>query len=150
MLLLEETDSMKISWIICIILITAAALSAQGPFCSNQTSAGTYAVTCSGWTAAGPGGTLVPVMQVGTAKGDENGNWAGSTTLNIAGQIVLTAPVSGKAVTNPDCTGSVTYNKGTPNELNISYVVIRDRGEIHGLVVDKGQVVACVLTRISK
>ena len=141
---------MKISWIICIILITAAALSAQGPFCSNQTSAGTYAVTCSGWVAAGPGGSLVPVMHVGIATGDESGNWIGTTTVNIAGQTTFTAAVTGKAVTNSDCTGSVTYNKGTPNEMNVTYVVLRDKGETRGLITDKGQVVTCVLTRISK
>ena len=57
------------------------------------------------------------------------------------------AKASGKAVVKPDCTGSVTYNKGTPAEMNLSFVILRLNQEIRGLVVDKGSVISCVLKR---
>jgi hypothetical protein len=148
---------MKINWLLLMVLPAAAALFSapafgqRGPVCSPPMVAGTYTVTCSGWTAAGPGGALVPVMQVGTAFGDEDGNWSGSTVVNIGGQVIIPdAKVSGKAIVNSDCTGSVTYNKGTPSELNISFVVNPRTQETHGLVVDKGSVISCVLKRNAK
>ena len=129
-------------------LFGSHALAQNAPVCSSQSSAGTYTVTCSGWTAAGPGGALVPMMQVGVVTGDADGNWSGSTVVNIGGQVVIPdAKVSGKAIVKPDCTGSVTYNKGTPSELNVSFVIQRLNQEIHGLVVDKGSVASCVLKR---
>jgi hypothetical protein len=145
---------MKIKWLfLCSTLMVIAfvfipAVQAQG-LCTNATAAGTYSVTCSGFTAV-PGGPLVPIMQVGVATGDADGNWSGSVTTNIGGQTVIPASsVTGKTTVNPDCTGTITYNKGTPTELNISYVVNPKTDETFGLVTDKGTVVSCVLKRIS-
>src|SRR5690242_11508018 len=148
---------MSIKGFTLIALLTAAAVlgppaqAQQGPFCSSSMLSGTYLVTCSGWTSLAPGAPLVPMMHVGTSTGDADGNWTGSTVINIGGQVVIPdAKVSGKAVVNSDCTGSVTYTKGTPGELNISFVYFKPAEEIHGLVVDKGSVLSCVLKRISK
>ena len=57
--------------------------------------------------------------------------------------------MTGKTTVNPDCTGTITYNKGTPTELNITYVMNPNTCEIFGLVTDKGTVVSCVLKLIS-
>jgi len=141
-----------------LMLMTAAVVSTPAAYaqggqnaCTNVAAAGTYSFTCSGWTAAGPGGTLVPMMEVGVATGDADGNWSGTATINIGGQVVIAgAKLTGKTTVNPDCTGAITYNKGTPTELNISYVVNPKTDELFGLVTDKGTVVACVLKRISK
>ena len=137
-------------------LMTAAVLFAPGAqaqggpnACTNAGVAGTYTVTCSGYTAAGPAGSFVPMMQVGFATGDADGNWSGSVTINIGGQTVIpSSKVTGKASLNPDCTGTITYNKGTPTEVNISYVVNTKTDETFGLVTDKGTVVSCVLKRV--
>ena len=135
--------------IISLMMLASLAFAQGGQYCSTSSTTGTYTVTCSGWTAAGPNGTLVPMMQVGTATSDADGNWTGSTVVNVGGQVVIPdAKVSGKAVVRPDCTGNVTYNKGTPGELNISFVV--NATEIHGLVTDKGTVASCVLKLVSK
>jgi hypothetical protein len=137
-----------------LMLVTAAvvftpAAYAQGS-CTNARAAGTYSVSCSGWTAAGPGGSLLPMMQVGVATGDADGNWSGTTTINIGGLTVIPgATVTGKTTVNPDCTGTITYNKGTPTETNISYVMNPKTDETFGLITDKGTVVSCVLKRIS-
>jgi hypothetical protein len=142
------------SLILCLMLMAAAivftpAAYAQG-VCTNAGAAGTYSVTCSGFTAAGPTASLVPMMQVGIAAGDADGNWSGTVATNIGGQTVIpSAKVTGKTTVNPDCTGTITYNKGTPTELNITYVMNPKTGEIFGLVTDKGTVVSCVLRLIS-
>jgi hypothetical protein len=140
------------SLILCATLMAVVfipAAHAQGA-CTNASAAGTYSVTCSGFTAAGPGASLVPIMQVGVATGDADGNWSGTVAINIGGQTVIPASsVAGKTTVNPDCTGTITYNKGTPTELNISYVMNPKTDETFGLVTDKGTVVSCVLKRIS-
>ena len=133
--------------LMAIVFIQAA--HAQGA-CTNNSAAGTYSVTCSGFTAAGAGGSLVPIMQVGIATGDADGNWSGTVATNIGGQAVIPASsVTGKTTVQPNCTGTITYNKGTPTELNISYVMNPRTDETFGLVTDKGTVVSCVLKRIS-
>ena len=142
-------NRVSVAAIIGLMMLAFNAFAQPGQYCSASSAAGTYTVTCSGWTAAGPNGALVPMMQVGTATSDAEGNWTGSTVVNIGGQVVIPdAKVSGKAVVKPDCTGNVTYNKGTPGELNISFVV--NGNEIHGMVTDKGTVAACVLKLVSK
>jgi hypothetical protein len=89
-------------------------------------------------------------MQVGVATGDADGNWSGTTTINIGGAMVIPgAQVTGKTTVNPDCTGTITYNKGTANELNITYVMNPKTDETFGLITDKGTVASCVLKRIS-
>jgi hypothetical protein len=120
----------------------------NGQFCSAASSAGTYSLNCSGWTAAGPNGTLVPIMEVGIATGDPDGNWTGSGVVNIGGLAVISDTKTGKATTKSDCTGNVTYNKGTPGEVNITFVV--NGNEMYGLVTDKGTVMSCTLKLISK
>jgi len=92
----------------------------------------------------------VPIKQLGIVTGDATGFWTGSTTINIAGQsIVPKATVSGQATLDPDCTGTVTYNKGTPAEININFVVNAATNEILGLTTDKGSVMSCELKRMS-
>lgn len=142
---------MKTSSLILFSILTTAAVvfspaaSAQGS-CTNTEAAGTYSFTCSGWTAAGPGGSLLPMMQVGVATGDADGNWSGTATVNIGGVMVIpNSKVTGKATVNPDCTGTITYNKGTPTEMNISFVLNPKTSEIFGLITDKGTVASCVL-----
>jgi hypothetical protein len=93
---------------------------------------------------------LVPIKQVGVATGDASGFWTGATTINIAGQIIIPrATVSGQAILNPDCTGSIAYNKGTPSEVNINFVVNPTTKEILGVTTDKGSVISCELKRMS-
>jgi hypothetical protein len=142
------------SLIVFLMLMTAAvvftpAAYAQGS-CTNAGAVGTYSFTCSGWIAAGSGGSLVPIMEVGVATGDADGNWSGTATVNIGGQTVIPgAKLTGKTTVNPDCTGTITYNKGTSTELNISYVVNPKTDQLFGLITDKGTVASCVLKRIT-
>ena len=147
---------MKTNWktsflILMALVVFTSMASAQGNpnACTNSAVAGTYTLACSGWTAAGPGGSLVPIMQVGVVTSDSDGNWSGTATINIGGQAVIPgAKVTGKTTVNSDCTGSITYNKGTPSELNVSYVANPRAEQLNGLITDKGTVASCVLQRI--
>jgi hypothetical protein len=131
-----------------VIIQTASAQSNQHA-CTTSATAGTYSVACSGWTT-GSGGALVPVKQLGVATGDRSGFWTGATTINIAGQVVIPkATVSGQSVVNSDCTGTLTYNKGTSTEVNITFVVNPRTDEILGITTDQGSVISCELKRMS-
>jgi hypothetical protein len=148
-----KNGSLIVSLLMTATAVFAPAARAQGQggtnACTNAAVAGTYSVACSGFTALAAAGPLVPMMQVGIATGDADGNWSGTVTINIGGQVVIAASkVTGKANLNSDCTGTITYNKGTATELNISYVVNPRTDETFGLVTDKGTVVSCVLKRI--
>ena len=133
------------------VVFTPAAYAQNGPACTNNAVAGTYTITCSGWIAAGPGGSLVPMMQVGLATADADGNWSGFTTINIAGQTVIPkAPAVGKTSVNPDCTGNIVFNKGTTSELNINYVANLNTKQIFGLIISTGTVASCTLQLASR
>ena len=91
---------------------------------------------------------IIPTRAGANCHRDADGNWSGTTTINIGGLTVIPgAKVTGKTTVNPDCTGTITYNKGTPTELNISYVMNPKTDETVGLITDKGTVASCVLKR---
>src|SRR5207344_965832 len=94
----NKERTMKTSFLIVSLMLTGAAIVstplayAQGTnSCNNNTAAGTYTVTCSGWTIAHPATPAVPVIQIGVAKADTDGNWTGSVTTNIGGAVVIPA-----------------------------------------------------------
>ena len=103
-------------------MVLAPAHAQGGPnACTNAGVAGTYTVTCSGFTAAGPAASLVPMMQVGLATGDADGNWSGTVTINIGGQTVIPASDMERpcqAPLGPDgfcfCSGRLSSAGGKP------------------------------------
>ncbi len=124
---------------------------AQGPACTNRAIAGTYSFTCNGWTPAGPGGSLVPMMEVGVATGDASGHWSGAATVNIGGQTIIpNAILTGQTEVNSNCSGNIVYNQGEPTELNINYVANLKTDEIFGLILNGGTVASCELRRMSR
>ena len=70
----------------------------------------------------------------------------------MAGQILPQA-LQGQANNEPNCTGTITYKQtifGQPApDLNIRYVILDNGDSIKGLPIDSGQVLSCVLNRIS-
>ena len=90
-----------------------------GQHCSPQTTRGSWAYTCDGY---------------------------------LAGQI-LPQTLHGQANNNENCTGTITYTQtifGQPApDLNIRYVILDYGDTIKGLPVDQGQVLSCVLNRMS-
>jgi hypothetical protein len=56
----------------------------------------------------------------------------------------------GQGTVNPDCTGQVTYNKGTSSELDINFLVLHEGKELRGMLQNSGTVVQCDLIRMDK
>ena len=116
-------------------------------WCSNDMTAGTYMVSCGGFITPVVNGPSLPMTLLGIVTGDLSGNFSGSPTNMIAGAMTP-GTVAGPAQINGDCTGKITYNKGTPGEMNIQFVVLSNGDEMRGMVVDKGANVSCHLIRI--
>jgi hypothetical protein len=135
----------------CAMLALAPAAFGQynSNACGPHTTAGTYVVSCSGFITPGPQFQSLPVTILGTVVGDNAGSFSGSALNSVAGSFTP-APVSGQANTASDCTGTITYNKGTPGELNVKYVILANGDEMRGMVTDRGSNVACTLTRIRR
>lgn len=51
---------------------------------------------------------------------------------------------------NPDCTGQITYNQGTPSELDINFLVLNEGKELRGMLQNSGSDVQCDLIRMDK
>lgn len=135
--------------------------SASGQPITTKTTAGTYSVICDGYltfpnpfppTSNPPSLQFAPAKLLGTATGDMNGHFTGSSTLSVGGFAVVTQTVSGTETVNPDGTGTITYSTtidGAPGPpLDISFVISEHGNRIDGLSTDPGTVFACVLRRI--
>jgi len=60
------------------------------------------------------------------------------------------APAKGQSTVNSDCTGQITYNKGTPQELDINFLILHDGKEIRGMLQNPGTAVQCDLVSMGK
>jgi hypothetical protein len=76
-----------------------------GGACSSFSPAGTWGLTHTG-TIIFPTGA-VPVAIAGTITVDANGNFSGTQTTSLGGQISKTT-LRGTLTMNPDCTGTFT------------------------------------------
>lgn len=48
---------------------------------------------------------------------------------------------------NSDCTGKITFNQGTPQELDFKFQTLHDGEEICGMLQNPGSAVQCDLIR---
>jgi hypothetical protein len=130
-------------------LIATPVLATQA--CDALTTRGFYGFTCDGYLAPVPGTSLQPARSLGTCNADRSGIFTCEATVNVAGQPLQQA-LRGQAVTNADCTGTITYQQtisGHPvPDLHIRYFVLNDGDTIKGLPLDSGQVLSCTLKRI--
>jgi hypothetical protein len=131
--------------------VLAAAAHAQynQQICSNAVISGTYEVACSGFVTPAGSPAAVPITMLGTAVADESGNWNGATMTSVAGT-VFPQTSAGQANTKADCTGTITYNKGKADEINITYVITGNGDRLRGMSVDKGANLSCTLTRMRR
>lgn len=141
-----------------ICLFVTSVVMAQGK-CSAQTIKGMYSATCSGFLAAGPGAFLPYAGQgtITTDVVDRLAAIAGGAQMSIAGQQqfgpVFAGP--GDVVVNPDCTGTLVYNRGVmvngqSVQLDINFNVLDDGKEIRGFITDPGYIVSCNLRLMSR
>jgi hypothetical protein len=130
--------------------VLSIPLAAQNPaYCGTTTTRGVYAVTCSGFITPGPAAASLPFTVHATVTGDESGAFKGTARNSVAGQ-QSNQDISGQAQAKPDCTGTITYNKGQKDEINIRYVVVNNGDEMRGMITDPGANVSCILTRIQR
>jgi len=126
---------------------------AWGQACTPQTIRGTYSVTCSGYLSPAAGAPQVNASMIGIVKSDSQGNFSGVAKVSLAGQMV-DQTVTGVAVVNNDCTGTISYAQkinGQPAPpLNVAFHILDDGKEIRGMAMDAGTTLICNLRLMSR
>jgi hypothetical protein len=130
--------------IVCTLLASSAAAQNQCTFHSTNSR---YGATCQGFVSIAPGAPLTPFSLLGTCTGDANGFFNCSGTQSFDGT-VLPAVDAGQSIVNSDCTGQITYNKGTPGELDINFLILNNGREVRGMLQNAGSAVQCDLIRM--
>jgi hypothetical protein len=134
------------SWLMliaCTLLVSAA----EAQECTFRTTNARYATTCQGFVSPAAGDPLAPFSLLGTCKGDANGFFTCTGTQSFDGTVVP-AVDDGQSIVNPDCTGQITYNKGTSGELDINFLILDDGRELRGMLQNAGSAVQCDLIRM--
>jgi hypothetical protein len=138
------------------LLVLGLLLSTKGAGaqqCSARTTVGRYVVICEGFLSPVPNSPLVPAKELATVDADASATFKSSDGILTLGGVILHSAVIGTGHTNPDCTGTITYEQTIDGQaapdLHISYVVSKNGDSIHGIILDPGSVFSCHLTRIS-
>ncbi len=137
----------KSSWFVLIVCTLLASLASAQNKCTFHTTHARYGTTCQGFVSTAPGAPLTPFSLLGTCIGDANGFFKCTGTQSFDG-IVVPAVDEGQSTVNPDCTGQITYNKGTPGELDIHFLILNDGQELRGMLQNAGTAVQCDLIRM--
>jgi len=124
----------------------ASSAAAQNK-CTVHTTNARYGTTCQGFVSPAPGALLAPFTLLGTCTGDANVFFNCSGTQSFDGTVVPTVD-AGQSIVNADCSGQVTYNKGTPEELDINFLILHDGKELRGMLQNTGTAVQCDLIRM--
>jgi hypothetical protein len=91
----------------------------------------------------------VPFALLGTCTESATGYFTCDGTQSFGG-VVVPAPAKGQSTVNSDCTGQITYNKGTPAELDINFLILHEGKEIRGMLQNPGTAVQCDLVSMGK
>jgi hypothetical protein len=146
---------MKNLLVVFVVLALAglAPALAQSGACSTASLRGTYSVSCTGFMSPAPGAPQVPISLLGVMYEDWAGRITGTAKASLGG-VTVDQAVTGTAVINSDCTGSVTYDQkinGQPaGQLNIVFHVLNDGQEVRGLATDAGSTMSCNLRLMSR
>jgi len=144
----EETTMKKSSWFLLIVCTLLASSAAAQNKCTFHTTNARYGTTCQGFVSTAPGAPLTPFSLLGTCTGDANGFFNCSGTQSFDGTVVP-AVDAGQSIVNSDCTGQVTYNKGTSGELDINFLILDNGRELRGMLQNAGSAVQCDLIRMN-
>jgi hypothetical protein len=135
-------------------LFVSAPARAQPGVCRQQSLRGVYCLTCNGFADLSkynpvvPKGTLVPVSMLARMVIDASGKGTGEGMASLAGNVFPFHKEETFTV-NPDCTAEKTYTLKNPVNGNTSSgkaksIFLPKEGEIHSLILDAGDIVACV------
>jgi len=94
------------AWVILCLGLLLGSLAQAGQ-CSQETAAGKYGFTLTGWLILPTG--AVPAAAVGQASVDTKGNVTGTEARSVGGGYADES-LSGILSVNSDCTGSMTLN----------------------------------------
>src|SRR3981189_1832396 len=136
------------SWFVLMVCLLLASSAAAENKCTFQSTHARYGTTCQGFVSTAPGDPLAPFSLLGTCRGDSTGFFKCNGTQSFGG-VVVPAVDEGQSVVNSDCTGQITYNKGTPQELDINFLILHDGRELRGMLQNTGSAVQCDLIRMS-
>ena len=136
----------KSIWLLMACTLLAASAAAQNK-CTFQTTHARYATTCQGFVSTAAGAPLAPFSLLGTCKGDANGFFKCTGTQSFNGTVVP-AVDEGQSIVYSNCTGQITYNQGTPQELDINFLILDDGRELRGMLQNAGSAVQCDLIRM--
>ncbi len=137
----------KSIWFVLMACTLLASSAAAQNKCTFRTTHARYATTCQGFVSTAAGAPLAPFSLLGTCKGDANGFFTCTGTQSFDGTVVP-AVDDGQSIVNPDCTGQITYNKGTSGELDINFLILDDGRELRGMLQNAGSAVQCDLIRM--
>jgi hypothetical protein len=145
--LLKEIIMKRNGWLLIFVCSLLASSAFAQDKCSVRTTHARYGTTCQGFVSTGAGQPLAPYTLLGTCTGDANGFFTCQGTQSFGG-LVVPALDQGQGTVNPDCTGQITYNQGTPSELDINFLVLNDGKELRGMLQNSGSAVQCDLVRM--
>jgi hypothetical protein len=134
----------------CLVLVACTLLASPAAAqnkCTVQTIHARYGTTCQGFVSTASGAPLAPFSLLGTCNSDSAGFFKCNGTQSFGG-VVVPAVDEGQSIVNPDCTGQITYNKGTPQELDINFLILHDGKELRGMLQNTGSAVQCDLIRM--
>jgi hypothetical protein len=136
----------------CLVLVAFTLLASSAVAqnkCTVKTVHARYATTCEGSVATVAGGALLPFTLLGTCSADSTGFFTCNGTESFNG-VVVPAVDTGQSIVNSDCTGQITYNKGTASELDINFLILNGGKELRGMLQNAGTAVQCDLVRMDR
>jgi len=123
------------------VFLTASALRAQAPQCSNNTMKGVYVMRGTG-TVVGLG----PVAVTGKVTYDGRGGGQAILTHSVNGAIYRQVASTGVFTVNPDCTGSKTFGTGS-SATHYDFVITPDGRTITWIETDNGTILTGTAVR---
>ena len=122
--------------------IATSVYAAPAPGCAIADTKGRFLVTSQGNSALGP------QTSVGVLTSDGTGNFSGTSTGSVGGNVFQNVTYTGTAVLNPDCTyiSTTTDQFGSVDHY---YGVLFNKGEeVYAVRTDPGKVVSLYFKRL--
>jgi hypothetical protein len=82
-----------------------------------------------------------------TCTGDANGFFKCTGTQSFDG-VVVPSVAQGPAFVKSDWHWQITYDQGTPQELDFNFLILHDGEEIRGMLQNPGSAMQCDLIRM--
>jgi len=126
------------------VFLTASALGAADPFCSQATMSGTYVFSGAG--AVGVGTTAGSAFAaVGRVTYDGKGGGESTSTASVGG-VISKSTATATFTVNSDCTGTKSFSSGT----NFDFVITADGREIYWIATNAGTVLSGRAVRLDR